>query len=499
MFKKILVANRGEIALRINRAAREMGVETVCIYSAVDRTSLHVLLADEAYEIGPAPSKDSYLKIDKIIQVAKAAKAEAIHPGYGFLSESSAFAKAVTDAGLIFIGATQKNIEQMGDKLAARKLMRKVNVPIVPGSEGEVTSFKEAKKWAKVIGYPLMIKASAGGGGKGIRVVTKDEELERSFKAAQSEGRNYFSNDTVFMERFIQNPKHIEIQIFGDSHGNVVHLFERECSLQRRHQKIIEEAPSISISNDIRKKMGAVAVKAAKSINYQGAGTIEFIFDNTTKDFFFMEMNTRLQVEHPVTEAITGIDLVKEQIKVAFGKTLSFKQKDILLNGHSIELRINAEDPKTFLPSAGKIISCRVPQGPFVRFDGYMYAGYEVPIYYDPMLAKLIVWGEDRNSCIARLKRALVEFAVTGIKTNTVLHKNIIDHPKFLNGSYTTQFIDKELITTDKKTFFKYVNDEIFLISAALTAYQENKEKKVENTSSMGRWRQIIRQEILKR
>ncbi len=499
MFKKILVANRGEIALRINRAAREMGVETVCIYSEADRTSLHVLLADEAYEIGPAPSRDSYLKIDKIIKIAKTAKVEAIHPGYGFLSESSAFAKAVMDAGLVFIGATQKNIEQMGDKLAARKLMKKVNVPIVPGSEGEVTSFKEAKKWAKIIGYPLMIKASAGGGGKGIRVVSKDEELEHSFKAAQSEGKNYFSNDTVFMERFIQNPKHIEIQIFGDAYNNVVHLFERECSLQRRHQKIIEEAPSISISDDIRRKMGEVAVTAAKSINYQGAGTIEFIFDNTTKDFFFMEMNTRLQVEHPVTEAITGIDLVKEQIKVAFGKPLSFKQEDIISKGHSIELRINAEDPETFLPSAGKIISCRMPQGPFVRFDGYMYAGYEVPIYYDPMLAKLIVWGEDRSSCIARLKRALAEFAVTGIKTNTVLHKNIIDHPKFLDGSYTTQFIDKELITTDKKTFFKYVNDEVFLISAALTAYQENKEKKVENTSSMGRWRQTIRQEVLKR
>ncbi|MGH1467476.1 MAG: acetyl-CoA carboxylase biotin carboxylase subunit [Bdellovibrionales bacterium] len=499
MFKKILVANRGEIALRVNRAAREMGVDTVCVYSAADRTSLHVLLADEAYEIGPAPSTESYLKIDKLIEVAKKAGAEAIHPGYGFLSESSAFVKAVTEAGLKFIGATQDNIEKMGDKLAARELMKNVDVPIVPGSDGEVKTVADAKKWAKTIGYPLMIKASAGGGGKGIRVVTKDEELESGFNAAQSEGRNYFGNDTVFMERFIQNPKHIEIQVFGDSHGNAVHLFERECSIQRRHQKIIEEAPSVSVPAEVREKMGEVAVRAAKSIKYEGAGTIEFIFDNTTKEFFFMEMNTRLQVEHPVTESITGIDLVKEQIKVAYGEPLSFKQEDIVAKGHSIELRINAEDPATFLPSAGKIIRCRTPQGPFIRFDGYMYAGYEVPIHYDPMLAKLIVWGEDRKSCIARLKRALAEFSVTGIKTNTVLHKNIIDHPKFLDGSYTTQFVDKELITTDKKTFFKYVNDEVFLIGAALSAYQENKNKNVENTSSMGRWRQTIRQEVLKR
>lgn len=499
MFKKILVANRGEIALRITRSAREMGIETVCVYSEADRTSLHVLLADEAYEIGPPPSSESYLNIEKIIEVAKLSGAEAIHPGYGFLSESSAFAKAVTEAGLVFIGATQKNIEQMGDKLAARELMKDVDVPIVPGSDGSVNSVEEAKKWAKEIGYPLMIKASAGGGGKGIRVVTKDSELESGFRAAQSEGKNYFSDDTVFMERFIQNPKHIEIQVFGDTKGNVVHLFDRECSIQRRHQKIIEEAPSVSVPEDVRKKMGKVAVTAAKSIGYIGAGTIEFIFDNNTKEFFFMEMNTRLQVEHPVTESITGIDLVKEQIKVAFGEPLSVKQEDLSINGHAIELRICAEDPATFLPSAGKIVRCRMPQGPFVRFDGYMYAGYEVPIYYDPMLAKLIVWGPDRNTCVQRLKRALAEFSVTGIKTNTVLHKNIIDHPTFLDGSYTTQFVDKELTPSDQKTFFKYVDDEVFLISAALTAYQESKNRTIENLSTMSRWRQVTRQEVLKR
>ncbi len=499
MFKKILVANRGEVAIRITRSAREMGIDTVAVYSEADRTSLHVLLADEAYEIGPAPSKDSYLNIKKIIEVAKESGAEAIHPGYGFLSESADFVKAVTDAGLVFIGATQENIEKMGDKLAARELMEAVKVPIVPGSDSSVDTEDEAATWAKKIGYPLMIKASAGGGGKGIRVVTKDSELKSAFRAARSEGKNYFNDDTVFMERFIQNPKHIEIQVFGDQFGNVIHLFDRECSIQRRHQKIIEEAPSVSVPEDVRQKMGEVAVAAAKSINYEGAGTIEFIFDNSSKEFFFMEMNTRLQVEHPVTEAITGVDLVKEQIRVAYGEKLRITQDELKINGHAIELRICAEDPATFLPSAGKIARCRTPQGPFVRFDGYMYAGYEVTIYYDPMLAKLIVWGKDRTSCIERLKRALAEFSVTGIKTNTVLHKNIIDHPTFLDGSYTTQFVDKQLTPSNQKSFFTYVDDEVFLITAAIKAYQAHKSRQIDNLSTMSKWRQVTRQEVLKR
>ncbi len=499
MFKKILVANRGEIAVRVTRGAREMGIETVAVYSEADRTSLHVLLADEAYCIGPAPSVDSYLRIDKIIEVAKKSGAEAVHPGYGFLSESAAFAEALEKEGITFIGATSDNIKAMGDKLNSRELMKKVNVPIVPGSDDAVKDYEEAKVWAEKIGYPIMIKASAGGGGKGIRVVTEEKDLENGFRAAQSEGKNYFGDDRVFMERFIQNPKHIEIQVFGDTHGNVVHLFERECSVQRRHQKIIEEAPSISMPDDVRQKMGEVAVTAAKSINYLGAGTVEFIFDNTTKEFFFMEMNTRLQVEHPVTEAVTGVDLVQEQIRVAYGEPLSVKQEDIKQKGHAIEMRICAEDPTTFLPSAGKILRCRIPQGPFIRWDGYMYQGYEVPIHYDPMIAKLIVWGKDREACIERLKRALSEFSVTGIKSNTILHKNIVDHPKFLDGSYTTQFVDKELVTSDQKTFFKYVNDEVFLIAAAISAYEENKKKQVGNISSMGKWRQVIRQEVLKR
>ncbi len=498
MFKKILIANRGEIAIRITRACRELGIETVCIYSEADRNSLHVLLADEAYEIGPAPSAESYLRIDKIIDVAKKSGAEAVHPGYGFLSESKAFAEALRKAGITFIGATPENIDAMGDKLGARELMKKADVPVVPGS-GAIQNVAEAEAAAKEIGYPVMIKASAGGGGKGIRVVHEPKELASAFRAAQSEGKNYFNDDTVFIERFIQNPKHIEIQVFGDTHGNVVHLYDRECSIQRRHQKIIEESPSISVPDDVRKRMGEVAVNAAKSINYVGAGTIEFIFDNTTKEFFFMEMNTRLQVEHPVTEEVTGLDLVKEQIRVAHGLPLSMKQEDIRQKGHSIELRLCAEDPSTFLPSAGKIVRCRIPEGPFIRFDGYIYSGADISIYYDPMIAKLIVWGPTREQCIERLKRALAEFAVAGIKTNVILHKNILDHEKFLNGSYTTQFVDKELIPSASKTFFKFVDDEIFLIAAAITAYKESKGRRIIDLKQGKKWRISARMKSMMR
>lgn len=498
MFKKILIANRGEIAIRITRACRELGIETVCVYSEADRNSLHVLLADEAYEIGPAPSSESYLKIDKIIEIAKKSGAEAVHPGYGFLSESKAFAEALRAAGITFIGATPENIDAMGDKLGARELMKKADVPVVPGSNA-IKDVAEAEVAAKEIGYPVMIKASAGGGGKGIRVVHEPRELASAFRAAQSEGKNYFNDDTVFIERFIQNPKHIEIQVFGDTHGNVVHLYDRECSIQRRHQKIIEESPSISVPEEVRQRMGEVAVTAAKSINYVGAGTIEFIFDNNTKEFFFMEMNTRLQVEHPITEEVTGIDLVKEQIRVAFGLPLSMKQEDIHQKGHSIELRLCAEDPSTFLPSAGKIVRCRIPEGPFIRFDGYIYSGAEISIYYDPMIAKLIVWAPTREQCIERLKRALAEFAVAGIKTNVVLHKNILDHEKFLDGSYTTQFVDKELIPNASKTFFKFVDDEIFLIAAAITAYKESKGRRVIDLKQGKKWRISARMKTMAR
>ncbi len=477
MFKKILIANRGEIAVRVIRACRELGIDSVAVYSEADRSSLHVLLASEAYEIGPAPSTESYLCIDKIIKAAKKSGAEAIHPGYGFLSESSEFAQAVVDAGLVFIGATAQNISDMGDKLSARAIMTKAKIPVVPGSKEKLTELADVEVLSKEIGFPIMIKAAAGGGGKGIRLAYEKKELKSAFEAAQSEGQNYFGNSTVFLEKYIQNPKHIEIQVIGDTHGNIVHLFDRECSMQRRHQKIVEEAPSPSIPEKTRKDMCKIAVKAAKTINYVGAGTIEFIYDSVVDEFYFLEMNTRLQVEHPVTEQITGIDLVQEQISIAAGNKLSFGQKDLSISGHAIELRINAEDPETFLPSAGEILTCRIPQGPFVRFDGAIYAGYDVPIYYDPMLAKLIVWGPDRDSCIRRLKRSLAEFSLSGIKTNVVLHKNILEHEKFLDASYTTQFIDKELQTDVDKTFFKYVKDDVFLIAAAITAFQESQNR----------------------
>lgn len=491
-FKKILIANRGEIAIRITRACRELGISSVAVFSDADRDSLHVFLADEAYHIGPSPSKESYLNYRKIIEVAKQAGADAIHPGYGFLSENPVFVRACKEAGIVFIGPTPENMEAMGDKLSAKALMKKAGVPLVPGSDGGVESVEEAQAIVNKIGYPVIIKASAGGGGKGMRVVRADNELESAFRACRSEGQNYFANPTVYIERFINDPKHIEIQVFGDTHGNVVHLFERECSVQRRHQKIIEESPSPSVPNDVRQKMGDAAVRAAQSINYVGAGTIEFIFDNKTKEFFFMEMNTRLQVEHPITELVTGYDLVKEQIWVAKGKSLSFKQSEIRQKGHAIEARICAEDPVTYKPSPGQIRACRHPQGPFVRIDSYAYPGYEVPIYYDPMIAKVITYGDSREEAIDRLERALSEFVLTGIKTNIVLHKSILKNPKFLDGSYTTQFIEKNFEVLEPE-LFKDIDDPLFLISAAITAYQDRQTKDVRRLNVASNWRRIGR------
>ncbi|MCB0368871.1 MAG: acetyl-CoA carboxylase biotin carboxylase subunit [Bdellovibrionales bacterium] len=496
-FKKILIANRGEIAIRITRACRELGISSVAVFSDADRDSLHVFLADQAYNIGPAPSRESYLNVDKIIAVAKEAQVDAIHPGYGFLSENTHFAKACKDAGITFIGPTIDNINSMGDKLSAKALMKEAKVPTVPGSDGSVTSVEDAKEIAKKIGLPIIIKASAGGGGKGMRVVKKESEIESAFRACRSEGQNYFADPTVYIEKFINDPKHIEIQVFGDKHGNVCHLFERECSVQRRHQKIIEEAPSPSVPPDVRIKMGDSAVRAAKRINYEGAGTIEFIFDNTSKDFYFMEMNTRLQVEHPITEAITGIDLVKEQIYVAAGRPLSFKQEDVKIKGHAIEARICAEDPITYKPSPGRIRACRHPQGPFMRVDSYAYPGYEVPIFYDPMIAKLITWGDSREAAIRRMQRALSEFVLTGIKTNIVLHKTILDHPKFLEGTYTTQFIEKNFEVLEP-LLFKQIEDPVFLIAAAITAYKDRKSKDVRHLNITSNWRRVGRKMSLR-
>lgn len=496
-FKKILIANRGEIAIRITRACRELGILSVAVFSDADRDSLHVFLADEAYHIGPSPSKESYLNYKKIIEVAKEAKVDAIHPGYGFLSENTLFASECVKAGIVFIGPTAENIIAMGDKLSAKALMKKAKVPIVPGSDGGVETVEEAKSIAEKIGLPVIIKASAGGGGKGMRIVRKMDELESAFRACRSEGQNYFADPTVYIEKFINDPKHIEIQVFGDTHGNVVHLFERECSVQRRHQKIIEESPSPSVPNEVRLKMGETSVAAAKSINYIGAGTIEFIFDNLTKEFFFMEMNTRLQVEHPITELTTGYDLVKEQINVAAGNPLTFKQADIKQKGHAIECRICAEDPITYKPHPGVIRACRHPQGPFLRVDSYAYPGYEVPIYYDPMIAKVITYGETREEAIGRMQRALSEFVLTGIKSNIVLHKTILDHPKFLDGTYTTQFIEKNFEVIEPE-MFKSIDDPMFLIAAAITAYNDRKSKDVRQLNVISNWKRIGRKLVLR-
>ena len=496
-FKKVLIANRGEIALRVIRACRELGIASAAVYSDADRNSLHVLLADEAYNIGPAPSKESYLNIDNILKAIKLCGADAVHPGYGFLSENAEFAEALKKAGVTFIGPTPENIRAMGDKISAIRLMRDAGVPTVPGSGGPVDTIEEAKRVVEKIGLPVMIKATAGGGGKGMRIVREMGELESSYRAARSEGLNYFKNDTVYIERFIQNPKHIEVQVFGDQHGNAAHLFERECSIQRRNQKIIEESPSPSVPPEVRHRLGDVSIKAVKALSYQGAGTFEFIFDNVTKEFFFMEMNTRLQVEHPVTEMVTGIDLVQEQIFVAAGRPLSFKQEDVVQRGHAIEARICAEDPLTYQPSPGLIRRCRHPQGPFIRLDSYAYPGYEVPIFYDPMVAKLIAWGPNRETAIRRLDRALTEFTLTGIKTNILMHKSILQSPKFLDGSYTTQFCDKDLEIKMPK-LFRNVDDHVFLITAAIAAYNEKRAKSVSDYNTLSRWQSVGRSTTLR-
>ncbi len=498
MFKKILIANRGEIAVRITRACRDLGIKSVALFSEADRYSQHVLLADEAYFMGTSTGDQSYLNDSKILHLAKQAGADAIHPGYGFMSENADFAKKVSEAGMEFIGPSPQNILDMGDKLSAIETMKQAGVPCVPGSGGPVPNLEEAKKVAKEIGYPLIIKASAGGGGKGMRIVAKLEDLESSFRQARSEGLNYFKNDTVYMEKFISSPKHIEIQVFGDKHGNVIHLFERECSIQRRHQKIIEESPSPSVTDEVRRKMGEVAVKAARSISYVGAGTFEFIFDNKTKEFFFMEMNTRLQVEHPITEAVTGVDLVGEQILVASGKKLSWTQEDIKIGGHAIECRICAEDPETYVPSPGKIKRFRPPAGPQVRVDTYVFSGYEVPIQYDSMIAKVITWGKTRQEAINRMNRSLTEFKLTGVKSNIVLHKSILKNKIFLNGEYTTEFCEKDL-RVETPDLFKFADDRVFLIAAAISAYKDREKKPIEKKQeNMNAWKLSGRKSALR-
>ncbi len=444
-FSKILVANRGEIALRVIRAARELGLKSVAVYSEADKGSPHVLLADEAVHIGEAEAKKSYLVPEKILAAAKATGADALHPGFGFLSENADFARACNKAGITFIGPSPEAIELMGDKLSAREAMKKAGVPIVPGSEGALKDLAEAKKVAKEIGFPIILKAAAGGGGKGMRVAQNEKELENFFETVQREALNFFNDGHVFLERYAQNPHHIEVQILADSHGNVCHLFERECSVQRRHQKVIEEAPAPFLigHDDIRKKLFEVAVKGAERIGYVNAGTMEFVMDGE-RNFYFLEMNTRIQVEHPVTELITGIDIVREQILIAAGEKLSFTQDELEARGAAIECRLYAENPHTFLPSPGPVKELMLPGGPFVRVDAAMLPGQVIPLEYDPMIAKLCTWARTREECMNRMERALAETGVAGCLTNLEFLRRALAHPIFRSGVYTTGFIEKE-------------------------------------------------------
>ncbi len=440
---KILVANRGEIALRIMRSAREMGIKTVAVYSAADRSALHVRYADEAVYIGEAPSNKSYLVIANIIEACLKTGADAIHPGYGFLSENADFARRVTEAGIIFIGPSPTAIEIMGNKLSAKAAALKYNIPMVPGTEEAIKDVGEAKERAIEVGFPILIKAAAGGGGKGMRIVEKVNDFEEQMALAVSEATSAFGDGSVFIERYVGSPRHIEIQILGDSQGNIIHLFERDCSVQRRHQKVVEEAPSSILTPDKREKMGKCAVDVARSVNYSGAGTVEFILDENL-DFFFLEMNTRLQVEHPVTELITGIDLVKEQIRIAQGEAISFKQEDLKINGHAIELRVYAEDPENnFLPDIGTLQTYITPKGSGVRVDDGFEHGMEIPIYYDPMIAKLITYGKDRAEAIARMERAIDEYRITGITTTLSFGKFVMRHDAFTSGNFDTHFVKK--------------------------------------------------------
>ncbi|MFZ7945190.1 MULTISPECIES: acetyl-CoA carboxylase biotin carboxylase subunit [Bacillaceae] len=443
MIKKLLIANRGEIAVRIIRACREMGIESVAVYSEADREALHVQLADEAYCIGPTPSKDSYLNVTNIISVAKLTGCEAIHPGYGFLAENADFAELCRECNITFVGPSPEAITKMGTKDIARETMREAGVPIVPGSTGIINDIEEALELVKKIDYPVIIKATAGGGGKGIRVAKNEQELIKGINITQQEALTAFGNPGVYIEKYIEDFRHVEIQVLGDKHGNIIHLGERDCSIQRRLQKLLEETPSPALDGEIREEMGNAAVKAAKAVDYSGAGTVEFIYDYRNRKFYFMEMNTRIQVEHPVTELVTGIDLIKEMIRVANGEKLSLTQQDVTFTGWAIECRINAENPeKNFLPSAGKINMYLPPGGFGVRIDSAAYPGYTIPPYYDSMIAKVITYGSSREEAIARMKRALSEFVVEGIHTTIPFHLKLLDHEKFVEGSFNTKFLE---------------------------------------------------------
>ena len=503
MFKKVLVANRGEIAVRIIRACRELGLETVAVYSEADRHALHVRIADEAYLLGPAPSRESYLRGDKILDIARKSGADAIHPGYGFLAEREDFAAACLERDIAFIGPKPSSIAAMGDKAEARATVIKAGVPVVPGTEdvGNLTD-DDLLGIAQRIGFPLLIKATAGGGGKGMREVANIEEMPMLLNSARREAEAAFGDGNVYLEKLVEGARHIEFQILADTQGNVIHLGERECSLQRRHQKLIEESLSPFMDEELRAKMGAVAVKAAQAVDYQNAGTIEFLVDKD-RNFYFLEMNTRLQVEHPVTEMVTGVDIVAEQLRVARGRALSYTQDEIHFNGHAIECRINAEDPyNSFLPSTGRITHSLLPTGPGVRVDTGVYPGFEITPFYDPMIAKLIVWGETRAQAILRMRRALEEYRIVGVRTNIPFHQTMMDSHRFMAGQYDTRFVEERFSMEDAGGGITEDHTEIAAILATLVAHREYElsahvvrrgERDTSNWKWVGRWERMHR------
>ena len=502
MFNKVLIANRGEIAVRILRACRELGLETVAVYSEADRRALHVRYADEAYLLAPAPSRDSYLRSDKIIEIAKKSGVGAIHPGYGFLAERADFAQAVLDEGIAFIGPKPSSIAAMGDKGVARATVTAAGVPVVPGTEAEgALSDDDLLKIAPEVGFPLLIKATAGGGGKGMREVNNLDEMQELIASARREAEAAFGDGNVYLEKLVEGARHIEFQILADTHGNVIHLGERECSLQRRHQKLLEESPSPFVDDELRQQMGAVAVKAAQSVEYVNAGTIEFLVDGE-KNFYFLELNTRLQVEHPITEAVTGVDIVKEQIRIARGRSLKYAQEDILMKGWAIECRVNAEDPyNNFMPSTGHLSHIILPTGPGVRVDTGVYPGFEISPYYDSLISKLIVYGETRAEVILRMRRALEEYKIVGVRTNIPFHQSIMDSHRFMAGQFDTQFVEKRF-SIDNARKGQEEHPHIAAIMATLVAHQQTQrsahviqrnERDTSNWKWMGRWERIHR------
>jgi len=497
MFKKILIANRGEIAVRVIKACQELDIKTVAVYSEADRTALHVQLADEAVLLGASPPLESYLNIDKIIAIAHQTNAEAIHPGYGFLAENSAFAERCEQEGIVFIGPSSKAMALVGDKLRSRQTMSAAKIPIIPGMQQKVADFSQLKKQAEKIGYPVILKASAGGGGKGMRIVYSSDELKEAMEAGMREAKSAFGDESIYLEKFIEQPRHVEFQVIADHFGNVVHLFERECSIQRRHQKIIEESPSTALTDELRARMGETAKRVIRESGYTNAGTVEFLLDNN-KNFYFLEVNARIQVEHPVTEFITGIDLVKLQIQIASGEPLPFRQEDVQQKGHAIECRIYAEDPENnFLPSLGTIHFVQEPTGPWVRTDSGLFSGIEVSMYYDPILSKLIVWGQNRNDAIQRTKNALENYVILGIKTQIPFLKAVIEHPEFVKGNTNTNFL-KDHFSNWK---MPELDDSEILKALAIAAIHEQSDSKnemrIEKPSHLTPWNTIGQWEVL--